>query len=124
MGKQRKAGSRRHDGARGAAFAVMVNLTMLEGVGRMSVAEAKARFAEAVKKAEAGERVLITRYGSPVVALVPLADVERLKRMARGAHGEGLAALAGGWPGSGDLAASVEEVWRERTPPRRVARPR
>jgi prevent-host-death family protein len=31
----------------------------------MSVAEAKAHFAEAVKKAEAGERVLITRYGRP-----------------------------------------------------------
>lgn len=102
----------------------MVNMTILNLVGRMSVAEAKARFAEAVKKAEAGERVLITRYGSPVVALVPLADVERLKRMARGAAGEGLASLAGGWPGSAELAASIDEVRRERTPPRRVPRSR
>jgi len=102
----------------------MVNMTILDRVGRMSVAEAKARFAEAVKKAEAGERVLITRYGSPVVALVPLADVERLKRMGRGGAGGGLASLAGGWPGSGELAAAVEEIRRGRTPPRRVPRSR
>jgi antitoxin (DNA-binding transcriptional repressor) of toxin-antitoxin stability system len=39
----------------------MVNLTIMMHMGRMSVAEAKAHFAEAVKKAEGGERVPITR---------------------------------------------------------------
>lgn len=107
-----------------SAFAVMVIMTVLDRVGRMSVAEAKARFAEAVKKAEAGERVLITRYGAPVVALVPLADVERLKRMGRGGAGGGLASLAGGWPGSDELAAAVDEIRRGRSPARRVPRPR
>jgi prevent-host-death family protein len=89
----------------------------------MSVAQAKAHFAEAVKKAEAGERVLITRYGSPVVALVPLVDVEQLKRL-RGASAQGLVALAGGWQGSDELVLRIREVQGARTRSRRAPRVR
>jgi prevent-host-death family protein len=84
----------------------------------MSVAEAKARFAEAVKKAEAGQRVLITRYGSPVVALVPLSEVAPLPEHGARAAAQGLVALAGGWQGSSELAVRISEVQAERTPPR------
>jgi prevent-host-death family protein len=87
-------------------------------MGRMSVAEAKARFAEAVKKAESGERVLITRYGSPVVALVPLREVEQLRRLRTVNAAQGLAGIAGGWRGSGELASDVARVYAERTAPR------
>ena len=69
----------------------------------MSLAEAKAHFAEAVKKAQGGERVLIT--------LVPLEE-------------RGLAALAGGWQGSDELVARIGEVQRARTRTRRTPRPR
>lgn len=97
---------------------MMVNLTIIHGMGRMSVAEAKARFAEAVKKAESGERVLVTRYGSPVVAIVSLAELETLRRSSTPGASDGLAGLAGGWPGSEVLADGVDAVQASRTPPR------
>jgi prevent-host-death family protein len=84
----------------------------------MSVAEAKARFAEAIKKAEAGEPILVTRYGSDVAAIVPASELEELRRLRR-AKGEGLAALAGGWEGSAELAEHAETVRRTRSRPRR-----
>jgi len=37
----------------------------------MSIAEAKAKFSELVKRAEAGEEVLITRHGKVVARLMP-----------------------------------------------------
>jgi prevent-host-death family protein len=37
---------------------------------RIAVAEAKAQFAELLRRAEAGEEVEITRYGRPVARLV------------------------------------------------------
>lgn len=37
---------------------------------RVAVAEAKAQFAELLRRAEAGEEVEITRYGRPVARLV------------------------------------------------------
>ena len=36
---------------------------------QIAIAEAKAKFAELVRKAEAGEPVIITRHGHPVVTL-------------------------------------------------------
>ena len=42
---------------------------------QVSIAEAKARFAQLVARAEAGERIVITRHGKPVaqVSAVPTA---------------------------------------------------
>jgi prevent-host-death family protein len=84
----------------------------------MSVAEAKARFADAVKKAEGGERVVITRYGSPVAVIVPIAELAELRRLRGAKAADGLAALAGGWEGSAELAATIEAVRRSRSRPR------
>lgn len=70
---------------------------------RVSVAEAKAHFADCVRKAETGDPVLITRHGKPVVALVPANDLETLRRLRAAGPEGGLASLAGGWKGSEDL---------------------
>ena len=40
--------------------------------GRVSIAEAKARFAALVSRAEAGETIVVTRNGRPVASLGPL----------------------------------------------------
>ena len=37
----------------------------------ISIAQAKARFAELVKRAESGEEIVITRHGKPVVSMAP-----------------------------------------------------
>ena len=39
----------------------------------LPIAQAKARFAECVRRAEAGERVILTRHGRPVAQLSPVA---------------------------------------------------
>ena len=41
--------------------------------------EAKTRLSELIDKAEAGETVVITRHGRPVVRLVPEPDVRRAR---------------------------------------------
>jgi len=37
----------------------------------IAIAEAKAQFAEIIRRAEAGEEVELTRYGRPVARIVP-----------------------------------------------------
>ena len=39
---------------------------------RMSVSEAKAQLTELVRRAEAGDEVILTRHGQPVVRLTPM----------------------------------------------------
>ena len=62
----------------------------------VSVVEAKARFSEVVREAEAGAIVMIRR------------------------HGRDVAAAAGGWRGSEDLVARLDAI--RRSTPRRRAR--
>ncbi len=82
----------------------------------VSVAEVKAHFAEWVRVVEAGEAVVITRNGKPVVGLVSATELEQLARLNAAGPEQGLAGLAGGWEGSEDL---VEEAGRaRRTGPR------
>ena len=40
---------------------------------KIAIAEAKAQFAELIRRAEAGEPVELTRYGKPVAQIVPVA---------------------------------------------------
>jgi len=84
----------------------------------MSIAEAKARFADAVKNAEAGEPVVVTRYGSDVAAIVPISELAELKRLRGAKASAGLAALVGGWKGSAELAAQSDAIRRKRSHPR------
>lgn len=44
---------------------------------RFNVGQAKARFAELVRKAMSGEEVIIARANKPVLKLVPLAPLEK-----------------------------------------------
>ncbi|MGI5488284.1 type II toxin-antitoxin system Phd/YefM family antitoxin [Microtetraspora malaysiensis] len=46
------------------------------------VTQARADFAELVNRAAyGGERIVMTRHGKPIVALVPAADLERLQAL-------------------------------------------
>jgi prevent-host-death family protein len=78
----------------------------------ISVAEMKAHFADWVRTAEAGDSVLITRHGKPVVALVPAAELEQLARLKAAGPEKGLAGLAGGWEGSEEVVGWISEVHR------------
>lgn len=70
----------------------------------LTTAEAKARFSEAVREAEDGSPIVITRHGRPVAALVRAEDVETLERLRAAGPEGGLASVAGGWEGSDELA--------------------
>ena len=85
----------------------------------VSVAEAKTRFAEYVRRAETGEFVVLSRHGKAVAALVSAGDVDRLERLRAAGPEKGLVSLAGGWKGSEELAALLDG--RKRTPSRKVA---
>ncbi len=89
-------------------------------VGPVSLVEAKARFSEVVREAEAGAIVMIRRHGRDVAAVVPAKDAERVRRLRAAGPEKGLAAVAGGWAGSEDLVEHMNAI--RRTPPRR--RPR
>ena len=47
----------------------------------VSAAKAKAEFAECMRKAEAGDPVVITRHGKAVVALVRADRLQQLERL-------------------------------------------
>lgn len=79
---------------------------------QMSVAEAKARFAECVRDAESGERVVITRHGRPVAMVVGGDQIALVERVLTAADGRGLAAVAGGWEGSDDLVEVMARLPR------------
>lgn len=50
--------------------------------GHISVSEARETFAELVNRAAYGhERVLVSRRGKPIAAIVPIEDVEYLERI-------------------------------------------
>jgi prevent-host-death family protein len=44
---------------------------------QVSIAEAKARFAEIIRRAESGEDIVLTRHGRPVAHLTPALRRER-----------------------------------------------
>jgi prevent-host-death family protein len=87
---------------------------------KIPLAEAKSRFSDCVRRAEAGEACLLTRHGKPVVALVPASDLDNLQRLRAAGPGAGLVSVAGGWKGSEDLARTVARS--RRTRPRRLPR--
>ncbi len=85
----------------------------------VSVADAKSRFAECVRRAEAGNVVVLSRHGKAVAALVPAGDVDRLERLKAAGPGRGLVSLAGGWKGSQQLVDLLTSKKRSR--PRKAA---
>jgi prevent-host-death family protein len=93
-------------------------MTYLEAQGMattVSAAKAKAEFAECMRKAEAGDPVVITRHGKAVVALVRVDRLQQLERLRSAGPAAGLAGLAGGWRGSADLVHLVAKTRRSKT---------
>ena len=86
----------------------------------LSAAEVKSRFASALRVAEDGGIVEITRYGKPVAALVNVGELEELDRLRAASPRDGLAGLAGLWKDGEEFAAELERVAAARTPPRRL----
>lgn len=83
----------------------------------VSAAKAKATFAECMRKAEAGDPVVITRRGKAVVALVHADRLRELKRLPSASPAAGLAHLAGGWRGSEELVRILAGSQRSKTRP-------
>jgi len=83
----------------------------------VSVVEAKARFSEVVREAEAGGIVVIRRNGRDVAAVVSAGDARQIRRLRAAGSEKGLASIAGDWKGSEDLADRVMAI--RRTLPRR-----
>ena len=91
-----------------------LNVIMTELLG---VAETKRRFAELIDRVLRGERVVVTRRGRPVAALVPAsADALRADHVPLG-----LAAFAGALADWDELADVVDEIYASR--PKEVGRP-
>jgi prevent-host-death family protein len=86
----------------------------------MSAAKAKAEFAECIRKAEAGDPVVITRHGKAVVALVRADRLQQLERLRSAGPAAGLAGLAGGWRDSEELVRLLAGSRRSKA--RRVPR--
>jgi prevent-host-death family protein len=101
----------------------MVKMTYSEGrrvATTVSAAKAKAAFAECMRKAEAGDPVVITRHGKAVVALVRADRLQQLERLRSTGPAGGLAGLAGGWRGSEELVRLLAGSTRSKA--RRVPR--
>jgi len=82
----------------------------------LSSAQAKTRFAEALRLVERGGLVEITRYGQPVAVLVSAEHLEQLERLRGASPQEGLAGLIGRWDDGEDFAAELEQIAASRMP--------
>ena len=76
------------------------------------VAEVKARLSEYVSlSASRGDRIVITRRGRPVAALISLEDLQILSQAEKR---KGLSELMGKWKDFEDIAGSVERIYQAR----------
>ncbi len=78
----------------------------------LSVAETKATFSRRIREVEAGESIVVTRRGRPVVALVRAEYLDAIERLRAAGPQRGLASVAGGWAESEELAAILESSTR------------
>ena len=76
----------------------------------LSAAAAKAHFADALRDAEAGETVVITRYGRPVAVLVHPALVEQLERLRAADTKGGLGSLVGRFDDGDEYVTALQEL--------------
>lgn len=83
-----------------------------------SLADTKAHLAECVAAAEAGQPVVVSRHGRPVVAIVPMADFERLQRLRGEDPQAGLAGLVDAFAGDQDFVDESQRRVAERGPGR------
>ena len=75
-------------------------------------AAAKAQFSEALRDAESGEQVIITRYGKPVAVLVHPELMAQLERLQALDEGGGLSSVVGRYADADDFLEALEQVER------------
>ncbi len=91
-------------------------MVYFQGIMQISVTDAKAQLTELVRRAEAGDEVVLTRHGQPAVRLVPVRA--RPDAAARRAVLDAVRAKAGqGLPGP-DAARSQDFLYGEDGLPR------
>ena len=83
---------------------------MTQRIASYNVAEAKRNFRELIDRVGDGERLVIARRGTPVMALVPADEVNS----ARPSRPVGLAAVAGALSDWQDLDDLVDEIYAAR----------
>lgn len=83
----------------------------------ISAVQAKAHLAECIRRVEGGERLVITRNGRPVAALVAASDLARIERASASLPIEGLVGLVGRVDGD-ELADALDRVVAARSPTR------
>jgi prevent-host-death family protein len=103
-------------------MAKLVIMTKTPKRRAISAAEAKAQFAETLRRVDRGEVVVITRYGKPVAALVGPKDVAQLERLRARVPEQGLAKLVGRWKDAAELIEALDQVAASRNRGRRVPR--
>jgi prevent-host-death family protein len=82
--------------------------------GTLSTGAARDRFAEVLNRAAFGkERVVLTRRGKPLVAVVPIEDVELLEAIEDRTDAEEARAALAEWRAGGSPSASLDEVLAE-----------
>lgn len=80
----------------------------------LSTGAARDKFAEVLNRAAFGkERVVLTRRGKPLVAVVPIEDVELLEALEDRADAEQARAALTAWRAEGSPSASLDEVLAE-----------
>jgi prevent-host-death family protein len=84
----------------------------------LGVAETKSRFSELIERVRHGERFLVARRGTPVLALVPPDQAVR-----PGTRPTGLAAIAGALAEWEELPQIVDEIYAARRRARDRAAP-
>lgn len=75
---------------------------------QVALSEAKAQLADLVRRAEAGDEVILTRRGEPTVRLVPVAadvDIAEIRRRRLAAIDRAIAAARERGPDGGPCAA-------------------
>ena len=82
----------------------------------LSAASVKAKLGECLRLVEAGDTVVITRYGKPVAALVDPEDLEAVQRLRAAGPDTGLAGMIGLWEDGDELADAVDDVVARRAP--------
>jgi prevent-host-death family protein len=81
----------------------------------LSTTAARDRFSEIVDRAASGkERVVLTRRGKPVVAVVPIEDLELLVTLEDERDSEMIHASISAWEAAGRPGTSLEDYIRER----------
>jgi prevent-host-death family protein len=81
---------------------------------KISAADAKNQFSNVLNRAAfGGERIILTRRGKPVAAVVPMEDLEKLERMEDQADLKEARKELRNYRKSGEKGVPLEEVARE-----------